>query len=343
MQKKRIGTIIHGALGDCYEQLCAIKLLKNHGERWIGFFVVKERLDAMKHFNIDMLDETYMVSDIANVEIDYFFQFQIKDMELQEYVFSKISHKIRSKFDFTVNIKPWQIIRTHDFRKEGLKLELSETGKDYLPVCMNHNLLSESTFQGRITVGYLWRYRTGRGAAIKPYFQRPKEWILKTKTELFNKLIAEYNAHIIIAGMNKNISGSPVADSDVLKNGAVRTGEYKAKYATEILDIPSANCTYLKGLGYAAEMEIMSRCSFLIMMPSGFSEPLWMRRDVPVVAVDPPPDYILRLTYNRVPFFNNLEPKYFIYNAFKAHTADNVMRFLKSIKILPSKGLGYRK
>jgi hypothetical protein len=46
MSEKRIGTIIHGALGDCYEQICAIKVLKDKGKlgKWIGFFVDERQL-----------------------------------------------------------------------------------------------------------------------------------------------------------------------------------------------------------------------------------------------------------------------------------------------------------
>jgi hypothetical protein len=334
---ERIGTVIHGALGDCYEQLCAIGEMKraDPSKRWIGFFAVPNRLSAMTHLDMNMLDEVYPASAIEQVEVDRFYQFQINDIELRNEVIDRLPTGVRTKFDFTTNIKPWTFIRSHDFRESGLALSLSQQGQSYVPLCMEKNGLDQELFRQKFTVGYLWRHRP-KGGFITARGQRPKEWILQTKSELFRKLIEQHNAHIIIAGMNKNKEAVGSIPESVKQMGAFVQGEYLAKYTESELDIPEKSTTYLKGLGYAAEMEIMSRCDLLLMMPSGFSEALWMRRTVPVILMDPPPAYMARLWYHRMPLFDNYLPSYAFFNTFVPHTAGNVLAFLRRKKLLPA-------
>ena len=331
----RIGTIIHGALGDCYEQLCSIKIIRNNAKykssKWIGFFSDARQMHIMEHFDLSVLDEIHTARDIPSIKVDKFFQFQIKDVELQIQVLKNLPDHIRSKFDLKSNLKPWHFIRKHDFAKGALALELSEKGKKYLPLCLKENEITMEMFEQRLTVGYLWRHRSS-GEAIKQYWQKQKKWILRTKNELFDELISRYNAHIIIAGMKKK-QNSPASDA-VLKEGGFLPGEYKHKYTEETFDLPKDRCTYLKGIGYAAELEIMSKCNFLLMMPSGFSEILWMKRKCPVILTDPPPNYLLKLWWNRMPLFDNHRFKYAMYNSFVEHSAKNVLNFLKKQKLL---------
>jgi len=335
VNQERIGTILHGALGDCYEQLCAIGEMKraDPSKRWIGFFAVPNRLSAMTHFDLNMLDEVYSATAIEQVEVDRFYQFQIKDIELQNEVVDRLPPKVREKLAFTSNRKPWIFLRSHDFRKSGLALSLSEQGQDYVPVCMTNNGLKPEVFRQKFTVGYLWRHRSG-GGFIGAQGQRSKEWILQTKSELFRKLIEQYNAHIIIAGMNKSKETVEDIPKSVKETGVFVEGEYLAKFTDSELNIPKEHATYLKGLGFAAEMEIMARCNLLVMMPSGFSEALWMRRTVPVILVDPPPAYMARIWYHRMPLFDNRRPSYAFYNTFVRHTAENVLKFLRKQKLL---------
>jgi len=145
---KRIGTIIHGALGDCYEQLCAIRKLRktNPDCRWIGFFAVKERMYAMSHFKLDMLDEMHLAGEIPQTAVNYFYQFQIKDDELRRNNIDILPKDIKSKFDLRRNIKPWHFIRAHDFKRGGMELELSDAGKGYLPLCFNENGIDPAIF-----------------------------------------------------------------------------------------------------------------------------------------------------------------------------------------------------
>lgn len=325
----RVGTIIHGALGDCYEQLCAIKILRraDRSARWVGFFAVKERLAAMQHFELDMLDEVHIASDIPDVAIDSFYQFQINDIELQRDTISKLPADVKSKFDFTKNIKPWHVIRSHDYHKSNLELNMSRTGEDYLPLCSRENLVDMSIFGKRVTIGYLWRYREP-GGAIKPYLQKSKDWIINTKSDLFQRIIKKHDAHMIVCGMKKDKSNHVSLNKEALDKAGFVEGEYRAKFSECALNIPDENCTYLKGLGFAAELDIISKCDIVFVMPSGFSEALWMKRPSSVLLIDPPPDYLIKLWYNRMPLFNNLKPSYTLFNNFTAHTADNVIDFI---------------
>ena len=304
LENKIIGTIIHGALGDCYEQLCAIKILRHNlvNSKWIGFFAVKDRMIAMQNYNLDMLDEVYFFTDIVNISVDTFYQFQIDDDELKSTVIYSLPDNVRNKFDFSHNIIPWSIIKNFDYSRNGLKLNISNIGQENLRCCFSANNIDLSIFKDKFTVGYLWRYRKF-GGAIKPYFQKSIDSILKNKSDLFNKLISQYNAHIIVAGMSYEEGNEEIRNIRI--KGGVVQGEIKSKFSTYKLNIPRKNVTYLKGLGYASEMEIMSYCDIIIVMPSGFSEPLWMRREKPVFLVDAPLHYIMKLYINGMPFFKD--------------------------------------
>ncbi len=329
---QRVGTIIHGALGDCYEQLCCLNLWKekNPHINLVGFFATDDRMQAMGHFELSVLDEIHHANKIIDVDVDCFRQYQIHDIELQENILKNLPPEILSKFDKRHNLKPWTELASFPFDRGGIKLALSKVGRDYLPECIRENEIDESLFSSKFTVGYLWRYRAG--GAVKPYFQRSKEWILKSKSGLLKKLIEKYDAHIFICGMGKRLNQPTDA---ALKNAGVVAGEHNSKYAAETLNLPMENCTYLKGLGYAAELEIMSRCDLLLTMPSGFSEPLWMMKKSPVVMVDPPPFYLGKLAWHKMPLFDNKTFDGAIFNNLISHTAENVFTYLYRRNFVP--------
>lgn len=337
MPPKQIGTIIHGALGDCYEQLLAIKELRKAEphNKWTGFFAAEERLNAMKHFDLNMLDEIYPASEISNVNVDTFFLFQVRDPELRRDIIEKLPPSIRCKMDITTNRKPWAIIKKHNFKKSGLSLELSDLGKNHFKKSLVYNEIDLNIFKERFTVGYLWRHRRA-GGAIKTYFQPSSEWIIKTKSELLNRLTKDYNAHIFICGMNKDKHNlmSGISEEDKLNAGLLE-GEHRSKYTDAQFDISTERCTYLRGTGFAAEIETLSMCDLLLLMPSGFSEALWMKQKPPTLLLDPPPDYMIKLWKNFMPLFNNYKPAYVRHNTFTRHTADNVMKMLKKQNLLP--------
>src|SRR3989339_407259 len=336
MAEKVIGTILHGALGDYYEQLLAIRIEREsrNGEKWIGFYKEEREFRIISHFNIDMLEECYPVERLQEIQVDEYFQFQVKDSELRADIFDKLPRDKRAMFDLKTNNKPWAWIRKHDFASSGLELSLSALGKEFLPVSMQLNGIDESIFGRKFTVGYLWRYRSESGA-VKNYFQKSADWIIKSKSELFRRLINENGAHIFVAGMHRQVH-SPEVLATLTKYG-FHAGSYKGKYTDMVLDLPPSNVTYLKGVGFAAEMELMSRCDLLVMMPSGFSEALWMKRKVPVLLTDPPPGYLAKMVWNRMPLFDNLSLDYAYNNMFVSHTADNMMKFLEKKALLSKK------
>jgi hypothetical protein len=253
------------------------------------------------------------------------------DPELQCNVIAKFDNVLRNRFDFKNNIKPWDIIKKHNFSKNSLELKLSVGGLQYLSECEKINGVDQNVFLKKKTVGYLWRHRASN-EAVDPFGQRTKEWILETKSALFRQLIKDYNAHIIIAGMGRKDSVSDLKNA--LDVSGFLPGEYKIKYTDSSLDLPQESCTYLKGIGYAAEIEIMSRCDLLLMMPSGFSEILWMKQKNPVLLLDSPPAYLLKLMRYRMPFFNNNKFNYFCFNNFTKHTARNVVFFIRGEGLL---------
>jgi len=328
MSSRTVGTIIHGAYGDCYEQICAIRLLKKkRNDRWLCFFAEKNRLEAFRQFDLSVFDAVFGAEDIENVHVDEFFQFQVLDKELNDNILSKLSFEILAKFDFKNNNLPWLFLRNHNYQSDPMYLELSPQGKEIYPDVIRRNEVDECLFENSFTVGYLWRYRKP-GGAINPMLQRAAEWIVETKSALMNKLIKEKGAHVFVCGMNKTLITDP-EEAVIKANSGVVAGEYKSKYSLETLDIPKEHCTYMRGLSYACEMEIMSKCDILLMMPSGFSEPLWMRTPRTVLMTDPPPSYLLKIFYRRMPWFNNRSLDCFVYNNLVPHTANNVYTFLK--------------
>jgi hypothetical protein len=77
-----------------------------------------------------------------------------------------------------------------------------------------------------------------------------------------------------------------------------------AKFPEYGLDLPQQFSTHLKGLSWALELEILSRCTLCVANPSGFSEALWIKRGGGVLLVDPPPHYLAKALWRRVPLFN---------------------------------------
>jgi hypothetical protein len=336
--QKRIGTIIHGALGDCYEQLLVLRLLKAQHPKWsfVGFFATLDRMTAMKHFELDMLSEVHGADRLVDVPVDEYFQMQVHDGELRELVLNRLPYSVRSRFDLATNHKPWTYLRRHDFRKSGLKLELSLKGRDHYRICLGINGIDVSLFGRKPTVGFLWRYRDP-GGAISAFGQRDRRTLMAEMSRLFNRIIRQYDAHIFVCGMAREESTAVSEQLAAVRAAAgVLTGEVNAKYAKESLEIPEDRCTYLRGLGYAVEMEIMAQCDLLLLMPSGFSEPLWMRRDVPVMLVAPPPNYLLKLLWNRMPLFGCNQIRGLCYNAFVGNSPAGIWQCLvreKSVRV----------
>jgi hypothetical protein len=87
-------------------------------------------------------------------------------------------------------------------------------------------------------------------------------------------------------------------------------------------------CVYLKGLSWGLELEIVRRCSLCIVMPSGFSETLLMKRSDATVLVDPPLHYLAKLLWNRMPFFGVWNMDNLAFYLRQPHTAERVLEYL---------------
>ena len=331
----RIGTILHGALGDCYEQaVCFKEYKKTHpSDKLIAFFAVNNRYKAFRHFDLSFFDEVYMVKDIVDVNIDRFYQFQIKDSELHNDILNRLPNSIKQKFDFTKNLLPWTFIRKHDFAKSPLSLELSIRGRKYLEFAKKVNEIEDNIFNHNFTVGFLWRYR--QKGKIDSFGQYPKKTVFKNMNDLVNTLVVRYQAYILVCGMNRGELEKLDCYNEIVEEAGLALGERRNTFADFKFEVHDDHITYLKGVGFAVELEIMSKCDLLITMPSGFSEALWMKQKQPVVMIFPPLKYLLKLWRRRMPFFDNSTWRGRWYNMFTFHSASNVIKHLRKMHYLP--------
>ena len=323
-----IGSIVHGAYGDYYEQMVCLRYLKRirPDVHLVVFFASESCLRELAVFDLSFADEVHPVSLIFDVPVERFLQFQVHDPELKEEVISKLPTTILEKFDLTRNLKPWTFIReVYRLFPSDCDVPLSSLGLKRLPQCFNDNGLDESGFANRFTVGFLWRHRA-HGGAISSDFQFSKEVLLRTKSALFSSLTEQYGARIIIAGMNCRVTAE----------NRERIGR---KFTESRLDVREDACTYLKGLNWGLELEILRRCSLCIVMPSGFSEALLMKRKDATVLVDPSIHYLAKLLWNRMPFFGVWNVHNIVFYIRQPHTAERVLEYLRFRNLIEAKQL----
>src|SRR4051794_8903963 len=196
----RGGSILHGAYGDYYEQLLCLKALQRSRPqtRLVLFFQSEARLREMRVFDLSFASETHLIRDINRVEVDAFHQFQVKEEELQEDL-ARIEPPVRSKLDLTLNRKPWTTLRTLDFSDPNTDVGLGPEGLARLPECIRENGIEPELLESGFTVGFLWRYRSP-GGFVSPVGQTAEEVVRRTKSELLNRLIRDYGAHVLVCG-----------------------------------------------------------------------------------------------------------------------------------------------
>lgn len=290
-----IGSILHGAYGDYYEQAVCLKdfRIKHPDVRLKLFAAATNRLAELRVLDFSWADCFELWTEIPRESIDGFFQFQVKDRELQEEVLSHLPKDVRCKLDTDDNRLPWDYLRSILPLGPRQQLELSEVGRGALPEVMRQNGIESEIFR-QPTIGFLWRYR-GEGGAVKTTLQSDAMELVAKYSRVFGRLIDDYGCHVLICGMK-----------------VARTAEnmYRidAKYPEYGLDLPVKFSTHLKGLSWALELEILSRCTVCVANPSGFSEALWIKRSSGVVLVDPPMHYVAKAIRHRAPFFNMQRP-----------------------------------
>lgn len=326
---EKIGSILHGALGDYYEQLLCLKIYKerNPNKKVLAFFSSEKRMKAFEYFNLEFIDGKFFVDEIDNIQVDKFYQFQVKDKELNSDVICKLKPHLKDKIDFSKNNLPWDILKKNNFKKNPLKLSLSVKGNSYLEKAISINGIDQKKMATCFKVGFLWRYR--QKGSINSFGQFPAEVIRKNINEILEFISKELDVYILACGMGKGILEKDPVFSEVVKEGGIGLGERRNTFTDLTFDLNEEDICYLKGVGYAVEMEIMSWCDLLIVMPSGFSEPLWMRQEQPVVMVFPPLEYLLRLWRRQAPFFDHSTFNGRVFNSFRSFSSKSVIRRLQ--------------
>jgi hypothetical protein len=291
---KRIGSIVHGAYGDYFEQLLCLKHYKQLDSAFtlVVFFASESRLRELQVFDLSFIDEIHLADSINDVYVDEFIQYQVKDQELIEGVLSKARPDVLSKIGCDINLKPWKTLRSIDFSDQRNDIGLSSEGKSRLKDCFIHNEIPEDLFSRRKTIGFLWRHRGPKGA-ISPVMQVSEQGARISAEEILSGFIERENAYAIISGIG-------VQKTESNKN------RIDAKYSPVPLDVDPENSTHMKGFNWGLELEIMSRCDVCIVMASGFSEALWVKRQGGrgMVLINTPPHYLLKAVYNRMPLFD---------------------------------------
>jgi len=316
--KPTVGSILHGAYGDYYEQMIALRWFKkmNPDQRLVIFFATESRRKELAVFDTSFADEVYPAQAITEIPVDRFLQFQIRDSELRADILDRLPAEIRSKFDFETINKPWTWIRKVWRRDPSLcDVGLSAAGKEALPSCMEQNDVSEELLRNKFTVGFLWRYRI-TNQYIAPAGQPPEEVVRSTKGALLQHFVDHFGATVLIAGMNLKVDDSNRERTD-------------CKFSQLKLPV-NGDCRYLKGLSWGLELEIMRRCRLCFVMASGFSEALWFKRGGrDTFLVDPPRSYLLKLMYNRMPMFGVRRPQNWLHYFVRSHSPETILRYAR--------------
>lgn len=311
MSKTVVASILHGAYGDVYEQvLCLKHFALTHPDVEVRLFAATAaRLEAFRPMDLSFAS-TFELWTALNDEpsVDKFLQFQVQDQELRDDVLANLDPAVLEKLDRKKNILPWVYMRDHKLIPESgrYRLGLLPQGESMLEQVAEQNQICPEIWS-RPTISFLWRYRVGAGA-ISSRGQKSQEDLVQSYSEMFLRLIRKYDCHILICGMN-------VITDDANR---VRTDN---KYPSFGLDLPADRATYMKGLSWPLELEIASRATVCCGHASGFTEGLWLKRGGGMVLMDPPPHYLAKAAYHRMPLFHLNRPWVLARSVFSRSTA----------------------
>ncbi len=301
MKRTVIGSILHGAYGDLYEQAICLKhfAMTHPGVDLRLFASTSTRLEAFQALDLSFASSFSLWSEIPrHGDIESFFQFQVLDPELREDVLNKLPETIAARFDRSVNHLPWRYLRDNHLipAPAAYQLPLNATGTAKLQDILRENAVPEPIWDGPV-ISFLWRYRgTVRGQAISSFGQPAQEDLVTAYSSLFQKLFRETSCHLLVCGMNVITT----------ENNRARLDN---KYPAFGLDLPAERVTYLKGLSWPVELEICSRATVCCGNASGFTEALWLKRGKDVILMDAPYHYLAKIAFHRMPMFNLNRPQ----------------------------------
>jgi hypothetical protein len=310
-----VGSILHGAYGDLYEQAICLKHYASlHPEIELKLFAATQsRLESFHSLDLSFATLFDLWTEIEHhPDIEYFYQFQVYDGELNRDVLNKLPADVLAKIDRVNNILPWTYLRDNSLipTPNSYKLPLSESGFRELSWIADANNILPAIWN-RPTINFLWRYRRGPGA-INSLGQKSQEKLVHSYSAMFQRILEKYDCHILVCGMNivTNESNRELTDN---------------KYPDFGLDLPAKRATYLKGLSWPLELEIASRATVCCGHASGFTEGLWLKRGGNMVLMDAPPHYLAKIAYHRIPFFD-LDRPLNIATAFLSRSAESYRR-----------------
>jgi len=314
---KTVGSILHGAYGDYYWQATCLKLLaqRNPAVRIRLYGAAPARMEALRQFDLSFADsfEPWQAL-LGGPAPDEFLQYQVQDPDLTRDVLGQLPPEILARLDRQRNRVFYRDLRPHWPLGPKDRLRLSPAGLQETERVMRACGLGPDFFARRPTLAFLWRYRRST-SAISPLLQPPEEECVRKYSEAFGRLIENYDCHVLATGMKL------VTDDTNRKR-------VDAKFATYGLDLPPERCTYLKGLGWAADLEILSRCTVAAGMASGFSEALDAHRGGGVLLLDPPIVYALKMLKYRIRLFGHMEARGSWWIWSRHHTADRIYQRL---------------
>ena len=311
MARTVVGSILHGAYGDLYEQaICLKHYAATHPEIDLKLYAATTvRLESFQVLDLSFASSFELCTTIDE-QVERFFQFQIFDPELNEDVLSKLPATILAKFDREHNILPWNYLRDHHLvpTPPQYQLGLSKSGEAELEKVSVGNNISPGIWS-RPTVNFLWRYRKPGLGTISNFGQKTQEKLLADCTSVFARLIERFDIQLLVCGMNI------VTD----ETNRARTDD---KFTSYGLNLPAANVTYMKGLSWPLELEIAARADVCCGHASGFTEGLWLKRGQDMVLMDAPPHYLAKAAKHRMPLFGLTHSTVFL-QALLQHSPDS--------------------
>ncbi len=317
-----IGSILHGAYGDYYEQALCLKHYRlTHPETRLElFFASPHRKRELAVFDWSFADATHDWQALAERPIDRFVQYQAHDAELRVDVLEKIPATVRTQIGDEQRL-PWHYLREYFPFAEKFQLGLSDAGRAQQAEIERELGLTAATF-ARPTIGFLWRYRAPGGAIKTLWKSDPADYANKYARAL-RRIIERFDAHVLVCGMK-------------VRTTAENAHRVDNKFSEFGLDLPPERSTHLHGASWGAEMEILTRCDLTISNPSGFSEALYLRRGHDALLVDPPLHYLGKLAKHRMPLFDFLTPAGMLHAVTIPHGEDRIVQLLE--KRLRQKG-----